>query len=209
MKKPSIQSQILLFLCLSFSPTLCWSQMDSVLSINKPEQDNYIIARYVIGSGGVLGATGSNYHHVATAGQTFAGAMQGANNGLLSGFWLSEEYGVVEVDQEEIKDIPKTFKLHQNYPNPFNPQTAIQYDLSLRCLVSVEIFNVLSQRIRLLSHKLQGPGNFQVIWNGRDEQGRVMSSGIYFYRVTAFKKKGEKGNSEILFQQTKKMFLIK
>lgn len=210
MKRLFIIIQLFLFLSLGFSLAICGSPTDSVSSSNKPAQASYMIASYVIGSGGVLKATGANYHHSATAGETIVGGMQGANNLLLSGFWLpAEYYGYIGVEQQEMADMPKTFELHQNYPNPFNPQTAIQYDLPYECLVTVEIFNVMGQRIRLVSSKIQGPGQLQVIWDGRDEQGKMMGSGIYLYRVTALETKAGKGDANVLFQQTKKMLLVK
>jgi len=208
-----IYTLIRLFLVLGFgySSAICKSGLNesqSDSSFSKPVKQNYMIVRYVVGSGGVLGATGPNHIHSATVGETFVGFNQGINNLLLSGFW-HPGFTFTSVNQKKDISLPKAFILHQNHPNPFNPQTTIQYDLPCQCLVSVEIFNVVSQRIQFLSSRIQGPGRFQVFWNGRDEQGKVMGSGIYFYRITAFETSTEKGKSNILFQQTKKMFLIK
>ncbi|NIO87471.1 MAG: T9SS type A sorting domain-containing protein, partial [Candidatus Aminicenantes bacterium] len=108
--------------------------------------------------------------------------------------------------QDICSTLPKTFKLLSNFPNPFNPQTTIMYDLPSECLVTVEIFNIVGQRIRLLSSGIQGPGHIQQMWNGRDEQGKIMDSGIYLYRIIAFDTKNGKN---VLFKQTKKMLLVK
>jgi len=137
--------------------------------------------------------------------------MQGANNLLLCGFWLPAGLGPTEVEQgKELSTEPTTFALQQNYPNPFNPQTTIQYDLPAACKVTVEIFNAVGQRIRLLSvAQSQGPGFVQVAWDGRDERGEMMGTGIYLYRVTAMAANAGDNSTGLLFQQTKKMLFVK
>lgn len=169
----------------------------------------YLPGRYVMASGGIIHATGANYVHHATVGQVAIGTMQGANNRLLSGFWLPTS-GMTAVEPAHIStSLPTSFALHQNYPNPFNPQTMIQYDLPEKCHVMVEVFNVVGQRIRLLSAATQGPGTVQVYWNGVDDAGEIVSTGIYMYRLTA-QKAGSDGNSmTILFQEIKKMLFVK
>ena len=179
-------------------------------SHNKTEQTSYIIARYVIGSGGIMGATGPNYIHFATAGETVVGGMQNANNFLLSGYWHTRVFGPTGIEQKENTIIPKAFKLHQNYPNPFNPQTTIAYDLPDESMVSVEIFNLVGQRIRLLlNSQNQGPGYMQVVWDGRNDQGKLMGSGVYLYSITISKENPGNQGTEILFQQTQKMLFVK
>lgn len=177
-------------------------------SSDKSEQTNYILTRHVFGSGGIIGASSANQRHHATAGQTLVGGMQGTNNILLSGFWLAGGLPV-GVHAEEPIAIPTEFKLHQNYPNPFNPETTIEYDLPNACLVTVEIFNTMGQRIRLLSSQVQQPGHGASVWDGRNDQEEVMGSGVYFYRVTAFAVNNTPKYHQIQFQQTKKMLLVK
>lgn len=178
------------------------------ISHNKSEQANYILGRRVIGSSGVLGARSSNNFHSATAGQTIIGRAQNANNIVVAGFWILSA-GPTEVSPAEKPNLPTEFALHQNYPNPFNPETVIEYDLPNACLVTVEIFNTVGQRIRLISSQVQGPGYAQVVWDGRDDQGKVMGSGVYFYQVTAFSAANKASNHQIQFQQTKKMLFVK
>ena len=216
MKNRLIVTQLFLLLSLSFCSAVCLagageSPMDSVLSLHKSEQANYIMVRYVIGSGGVIHATSPSYIHSATAGEALVGGMQGANNLLLCGFWLPAGLGPTEVEQgKELSTEPTTFALQQNYPNPFNPQTTIQYDLPAACKVTVEIFNAVGQRIRLLSEvQSQGPGFVQVAWDGRDERGEMMGTGIYLYRVTAMAANAGDNSTGLLFQQTKKMLFVK
>jgi len=103
---------------------------------------------------------------------------------------------------EETGIIPKGFELLQNYPNPFNSSTTIRYHLSAvsgqLSAVSLKIFNLLGQEVRTLVDKRQSAGYYQVLWNGRDNSGKDVSSGIYFYRLKA----GD-------FVQTRKMVLLK
>jgi len=214
MKKSFILIQFFLLLSFCFLTAICWSKTDTDSSSYQLAPSNYWITRYVIGSGGLPHAFSPNHIHAATAGETSVGFMQGTNHLLISGFWSQFTFGAAltslsEINEEKVLDRPTSFELHQNYPNPCNPQTTIRYELPEECLVNVEIFNVLGQRIRLVSSQIQGPGYAQVVWDGCDEQGTVMGSGIYLHRVTAFGIRGKKNKNHILFQQTKKMLLVK
>ncbi|MCC7430093.1 S8 family serine peptidase [bacterium] len=99
---------------------------------------------------------------------------------------------------EDENNLPKAYKLSQNYPNPFNPTTTIEFAILESGKTELEIFNVLGQKIRtLVSEKLLS-GSYKVKWNGTDENGKQVSSGIYFYKLKS-------GN----FSETKKMVLLK
>jgi len=93
---------------------------------------------------------------------------------------------------------PNTFLLSGNYPNPFNPATTIEYTLPRRTYVSLRIFNLLGQNIRTLVNTDQDTGTHTVRWDGRDQFGRAVSSGIYFYQL--------KTDERV---ETKKMMLLK
>ncbi|MCK5738918.1 T9SS type A sorting domain-containing protein, partial [bacterium] len=81
---------------------------------------------------------------------------------------------------------PLEFALSQNYPNPFNGSTIIPYQLDAEAAdVHVAVFNVLGQRIRLYSQSSQLPGHYQIQWDGRDQTGKTVSSGIYYYQLKA------------------------
>jgi hypothetical protein len=103
----------------------------------------------------------------------------------------------------------RSFSLEQNYPNPFNPRTTIEYSVPHECFATVEIFNVAGQRIRLLSSKFQDSGIHQVIWDGRDDSGTTVGSGIYLYMITASTHTDSNDPTEILFQQSRKMLFVK
>jgi len=124
-------------------------------------------------------------------------------------FWVNgDAYGTsVGIDKdEETGIIPKGFELLQNYPNPFNSSTTIRYHLSAvsgqLSAVSLKIFNLLGQEVRTLVDKKQPAGYYQVLWNGRDNSGKDVSSGIYFYRLEV---KGDR----LKATKTRKMILLK
>ncbi len=83
--------------------------------------------------------------------------------------------------------LPESFKLFQNYPNPFNPSTTIRYHLSAdggrRTAVSLKIFNILGELVRTLVDEEQSPGYHLVRWDGRDNLGREVSTGVYIYQL--------------------------
>lgn len=81
--------------------------------------------------------------------------------------------------------IPENFSLTQNYPNPFNPETDIEYALPVDCQVKLTIYNILGQKVTTLVDEYQTAGYKTIHWNGKDEQGNLVSSGIYFYKVQA------------------------
>ena len=100
--------------------------------------------------------------------------------------------------EEILSNIPSEFSLGQNYPNPFNPITKMDYTLPKRSRVIIYIYNVLGQEIVNLVNEEQGFGYHSITWNGTDQMGRQMASGVYFTRMV----------SET-FSQTKKMLLLK
>ena len=101
------------------------------------------------------------------------------------------------VEVEESKDIA-SFSLEQNFPNPFNPETVIRYSLLRASEVRVSIYNILGQKVRTLVDGRETAGQKSIIWDGKNERGEEVSSGIYFYRLEAEE-----------FVQTKKMLLLK
>jgi hypothetical protein len=78
---------------------------------------------------------------------------------------------------------PDNYNLYQNYPNPFNSQTTIKYQLLKRSHVTLNIYDNLGQCIRILVDGKQNTGCFNVIWDGKNNYGKPVSSGIYFYQI--------------------------
>jgi len=99
--------------------------------------------------------------------------------------------GVVLSDQTSVgiedigpAELPTTFSLAQNYPNPFNPSTTIEYTLPIATHIKIEIFDVLGKKVANLVDLDQKAGLHSIIWNGRDEHGNSVGSGVYFYKVS-------------------------
>jgi len=86
-------------------------------------------------------------------------------------------------DHDEVI-VPVATALVGNYPNPFNPETTIRFALANEDRVNIAIYNINGQLVRSLTNKVYGVGMHQVTWNGRDEHGRTVGSGVYFYRMT-------------------------
>jgi hypothetical protein len=80
---------------------------------------------------------------------------------------------------------PATTKLMGNYPNPFNPSTSINYALSEDGFVSLKIYNTLGEEVATLVNEYQLAGIKSAVWNGRNNEGASVASGIYVYRLTA------------------------
>jgi len=91
----------------------------------------------------------------------------------------------VGVENQESTEIPLTFALEQNYPNPFNPSTVISYQIPQNELVSLEIYNAIGERVSTLVNEMQNSGRYEVVWDGKNNSGNQLSSGIYLYRLTA------------------------
>ena len=113
------------------------------------------------------------------------------------------EYAIMILEKptlvaEEEVETPKYFELKQSFPNPFNNYTIIKYTLSKPTDVSLVIYNILGQKVRTLVKKEKQSGPVTVIWDGKDNKGKDLSSGIYFYRLQA----GE-------LAQTRRMILLK
>ena len=116
---------------------------------------------------------------------------------------LSQTWGFVtaaSVGVEEIESgiLPSDFALYQNYPNPFNPKTQIEFSIPLASHVTIDIYNILGERVKMLVNERLSVGNKVVTWDGRDENGAAVSSGTYLYRFVA----GD-------FVESKKMVLLK
>ncbi|MCK4427641.1 MAG: T9SS type A sorting domain-containing protein [candidate division Zixibacteria bacterium] len=93
---------------------------------------------------------------------------------------------------------PDNVSLFQNYPNPFNQETLIKYTLPWDCAVKLSVYNLLGERVRTLVDEPQNADDYEVRWDGSDDERKKVASGIYFYRVQARE-----------FIQTNKMLLLK
>ncbi|MGH1365304.1 MAG: choice-of-anchor B family protein [Calditrichia bacterium] len=111
---------------------------------------------------------------------------------------LSLDLGIATGIDDAISGVINEFKLDVNFPNPFNPSTTISYQLPKQSDVSLTIVNTLGQKVRTLVDESVSAGAYEVVWNGLNDAGQQVSSGLYFYRIEA------EG-----FTQTRKMMLLK
>jgi len=102
------------------------------------------------------------------------------------------------VEQKGTPSLPSEFALYQNYPNPFNPETTIRFALSNQGHVKLVVYNMLGQPVKTLIDKNVAAGFHTAIWNGTDNAGRKLSSGIYYCRLQTDKQTA-----------TRKMLLLK
>jgi len=107
---------------------------------------------------------------------------------------LAKTIGEIRVTQ----NLPKVFKVEPNYPNPFNPETVIKYQIPKSSQVLIKVYNLNGQEIRTLESSVKEPGYYQIIWNGRNDDGKLVASGEYILSVLA----GE-------FTHTRKMVFLK
>jgi hypothetical protein len=117
---------------------------------------------------------------------------------LLNGTYVIEATEPAKVTSLEETSIPEKFSLNQNYPNPFNPETIISFDLPEKGSAKLTIYNILGSEIRSLINSEFDKGTFSVTWNGKDNHGKDVASGVYIYKL-------EFGNTSL----TKKMNLIR
>ena len=97
----------------------------------------------------------------------------------------SEPGEVTSVGESEPSSKPETFALYQNYPNPFNPETTISFDLPEASNVILKIYNVLGQEIKMLVNEYKTAGKNIVKWDGTNNNGIKVNSGVYIYRLNA------------------------
>ena len=91
----------------------------------------------------------------------------------------------VQVSLDEPKVTPFEFALHQNYPNPFNPETKIQFDVAEKSHVSIEIFNLVGQKVATLANSTMDVGKYTITWGGLNDKGAPLPSGMYFYEMNS------------------------
>ncbi|MGE5680726.1 MAG: FlgD immunoglobulin-like domain containing protein [Bacillota bacterium] len=113
--------------------------------------------------------------------------------GMFSAVWNS-----VSAQDDKPSAVPTVFDISQNYPNPFNPTTSIKYQIPTPQNVSITIFDAAGRRVRQLVNEYKAQGSYQVTWDGRNDSGTPLSSGVYLYTIQA----GD-------YNKTMKMILLK
>ncbi|MCD6308491.1 MAG: T9SS type A sorting domain-containing protein, partial [Candidatus Latescibacteria bacterium] len=105
---------------------------------------------------------------------------------------------VTETTDYTARALPTVYSLSQNYPNPFNPTTTIDYSIPQSGNVELAVFNMTGQKVRTLVSERQDASFYKVVWDGRNDLGESVASGLYFYRLVS-------GN----FNKIEKMTLVK
>jgi flagellar hook assembly protein FlgD len=99
----------------------------------------------------------------------------------------------------QVDPVPSKYALDQNYPNPFNPTTMITFGLPKETNVTLEVYNILGMQVRtLIAGNRMNAGKYSVDWDGKDNSGMSVPSGVYLYRIQTDK-----------FSAAKKMVLMK
>lgn len=136
---------------------------------------------------------------------SFTGTLSGARGNLIiyvfnntNANLLGQSAPVFVTGVEEGAGLPKTFALDQNYPNPFNPTTNIKFDLPKMTNVKIVIYDILGREVRTLVDGNMAAGRYTETWNGLNDHGQQVGTGVYFYRMEA-------GS----FVSMKKMLLLK
>ena len=116
--------------------------------------------------------------------------------------WSEQIQAAEEADEERLNENDKVVSqkagLLGNYPNPFNPTTSISFVLPNNSFVNLDVYNMKGQKVRSLAGGSFTAGQHSIVWNGRDDNGSAVSSGVYFYRITTNE-----------YTETKKMIMIK
>ncbi|HEX9972052.1 MAG TPA: T9SS type A sorting domain-containing protein, partial [bacterium] len=113
--------------------------------------------------------------------------------------WIEDTLTIVISDVKLHRArLPERCRLAQNYPNPFNIRTTISYELIENAQVEITIYNLMGEKVKTLIKQFQSEGEHSIIWDGRDEPGRDVASGTYYYQL--------KANDFVL---TKRMILLK
>lgn len=116
---------------------------------------------------------------------------------------VTNEAGSIILNVKDIVEVPTVFALEQNYPNPFNPVTTIKYQLPEAGKARVDIYNMLGQRVRTLVNEYHSAGFYTLYWNGTNDFGQTVASGMYLYR---FETRTDAQRHHLF---TKKMLMIK
>ncbi len=164
-------------------------------------RDGFEINWYVVNVGG--GYRGSeNYVMLSQLGQPFNGhsASPDRRYRIYHG-WVGHESpldDVLEVIDIQGPMIPDGYALLQNYPNPFNPSTVIAFSLKRSGHTTLEVLDILGRRVITLTDRYLASGPKRVLWDGCDDRGKQLASGVYFYRLRTAE-----------WTQTRKMLLLK
>ena len=169
---------------------------DNGISIGFPEfsaDDSRIVFQRIVGSDKTLWQIKVDSTKIVPSGLAEEWVVQAS---LPTWFTIASTVGIDEPEESQI--LPGTFSLSQNYPNPFNPVTNIEFNLPGKSNVTLDIYNIMGQRVKTLLSRELSAGSHTVEWDGSNSIGEPVASGVYFYQLI----------SDDLFI-SKKMILLK
>lgn len=105
---------------------------------------------------------------------------------------------VTKLSSVTAKALPQVYSLSKNYPNPFNPTTTIEYAIPSNGKVELVVYNMAGQKVRTMVNETKEAGFFKAVWDGRNDRGETVASGLYFYKLVSGK-----------FNKIEKMTLVK
>jgi hypothetical protein len=146
---------------------------------------NTRVSWYAFDAGFAVGSSTSNLEAKSAAGQSFVGVTEGPSSRVEVGFMVNPLLRSAVIGVDDRKELPRVYALKQNFPNPFNPTTTIGFDLPLSSHVVIKVYNILGQEITKLLDEQKEAGCYSVVWNGTNDEGLHVSSGVYFYRINA------------------------
>ncbi|MCD6378917.1 T9SS type A sorting domain-containing protein, partial [bacterium] len=124
-----------------------------------------------------------------------AGAL--VRNEFLKRVFVFFENGT-NIEVTDVKDTPAINKLYGNFPNPFNPTTTIKFDTKVKGHISIQIYDVAGRLVNTLVNDVREAGSYTETWNGINNRGASVASGVYFYRMDTKD-----------YSQTRKMILLR
>ena len=124
----------------------------------------------------------------------------------INDIWVIAGLNPAGVAERDGNGIPSEFALHQNYPNPFNPSTKIKFAIEKNTLTEVAVYDVLGRKVKSLVNENLTPGYYNAEWNGTDENGRSVGTGVYYVKMTA---QSSDAAGRVDFSAVRKLLLMK
>ena len=194
----------------AFNGTINYDQNNLIFEDIIPELANDFQIQYSVLPDGRVKLVGMNTSSLSTDGVLMYLRFRIASNysgqnafvSITSWRWneetIMQNIGFAYLTGIENNNLPLTFDLKQNFPNPFNPVTTIKYDISQKTKVRVTIYNAIGQIVKRLVNETQNPDSYSIIWDGTNNFGERVSSGIYFYQLLTEQ-----------YQSTRQMILVR